>query len=158
MNELSWTPRRRGLIYCAPACGAGCTAAQHAHAVRLGRALARRLGRGWASGSSAHRGDPWRRVTGGAMSAPSLREIVSAKLDRIIETGDRRLAVSEYVFLRDALAADNAERAQLVAALREIATDCLALARKATSPAESREWFAIRAQARTALRAAGERA
>lgn len=46
-KPLSWTPRRRGHIYCAPACGGRCTLAQY-HAAKLaGQKLCERLGRGW---------------------------------------------------------------------------------------------------------------
>lgn len=46
-RELSWTPRRRGRIYCAPACGRGCTKAEHDAALAKARKLAERLGEGW---------------------------------------------------------------------------------------------------------------
>lgn len=47
MRRLSWKPRRSGAIYCAPACGGGCTKAAYDKAWRKARALARALGRGW---------------------------------------------------------------------------------------------------------------
>jgi len=47
MKELSWTARRRGPIYCAPACGAGCTIFQFDHAGILANQTAKRLGKGW---------------------------------------------------------------------------------------------------------------
>lgn len=47
LKELSWNPRRRGLVYCAPACGRGCTRAEYEDAVARGKALAKRLGPGW---------------------------------------------------------------------------------------------------------------
>jgi hypothetical protein len=42
MNEraLSWTPVRRGKIYCSPGCGGDCTAAAHRTAGKSGHALA----------------------------------------------------------------------------------------------------------------------
>lgn len=45
---LSWTPRRRGDVFCSSACGRGCTAAEHAYATGCARALVRKLGgKGW---------------------------------------------------------------------------------------------------------------
>jgi len=38
---------RKGPIYCAPACGGGCTKAAYDAAVRKSRALAKRMGKGW---------------------------------------------------------------------------------------------------------------
>lgn len=46
-RELSWKARRRGAIYCAPACGFGCTVEDHERAVRAAEKLARRLGPSW---------------------------------------------------------------------------------------------------------------
>lgn len=43
VKALSWTPVRNGAIYCAPACGRGCTAQQHEEAVKQAANLARRL-------------------------------------------------------------------------------------------------------------------
>jgi hypothetical protein len=37
MKKLSWKARRRGNIYCAPACGAGCTWEQHQRVQQQGR-------------------------------------------------------------------------------------------------------------------------
>jgi len=42
-----WTPRRKGAVYCSPACGGGCTHAAHRAASRAAAALAARLGHGW---------------------------------------------------------------------------------------------------------------
>ena len=43
-----WTPIRNGKIYCSPACGRGCTWAEHEHAVAEGKKLVGRLkGKGW---------------------------------------------------------------------------------------------------------------
>lgn len=39
-KALSWTPVKRGKIYCSPACGGGCTAAAHREATEKGRVLA----------------------------------------------------------------------------------------------------------------------
>lgn len=47
MKKLSWKPKRRGNIYCAPACGRGCTYAEFVLAQTQGKRLAKRLGRGW---------------------------------------------------------------------------------------------------------------
>lgn len=44
---LSWKPRRNGRIYCAPACGHGCTYAAYQRAVKAAQRLADRLGKGW---------------------------------------------------------------------------------------------------------------
>jgi hypothetical protein len=44
-RELSWTPVRRGKIYCAPACGARCTWKEHEDAKSKAAKLARRLDR-----------------------------------------------------------------------------------------------------------------
>ena len=43
----SWLPQRRGPIYCAPACGGGCTYVAFAKATKTAAKLAARLGRGW---------------------------------------------------------------------------------------------------------------
>lgn len=39
----SWKPRLRGDVYCAPACGGGCTKKEHEQAQKRGRKLAKRL-------------------------------------------------------------------------------------------------------------------
>lgn len=44
---LSWKPVRRDHIYCAPACGGGCTYAKYKAAVKAVNALKKRLGKGW---------------------------------------------------------------------------------------------------------------
>lgn len=46
-RALSWKPVRRGPIYCAPACGLGCTWLAFKRVTRAAEALARRLGKGW---------------------------------------------------------------------------------------------------------------
>lgn len=38
---------RRGRVYCSTACGKGCTFAEYQRAKQHGRALAKRLGKGW---------------------------------------------------------------------------------------------------------------
>lgn len=55
-TKLSWTPVRRGAIYCAPACGRGCTFAEYQHAVKSGKKLAATLGTGWTSSVSENLG------------------------------------------------------------------------------------------------------
>ena len=39
MKKLSWKPRRRGKIYCSPACGAKCTWEQYQEMKRLGEKM-----------------------------------------------------------------------------------------------------------------------
>lgn len=43
----SWKPRKRGAIYCSPACGAKCLKADYDRCVREADALAKLLGPGW---------------------------------------------------------------------------------------------------------------
>jgi hypothetical protein len=45
--KLSWKPVRKGQVYCAPACGGGCTWAAHQQAWERARELCDRLGPGW---------------------------------------------------------------------------------------------------------------
>ena len=47
MSEPSWTPRRRGALYCSPACGGRCTLAAWRSANAAAGALASRLGPTW---------------------------------------------------------------------------------------------------------------
>lgn len=47
VRSLSWTPRRRGKLYCAPACGRGCTRAMYERAKREATTLVKVLGPGW---------------------------------------------------------------------------------------------------------------
>lgn len=47
VKPLSWTAKRAGPIYCAPACGFRCTWAAYQQAKRDAQALAIRLGKGW---------------------------------------------------------------------------------------------------------------
>lgn len=46
-KPLSWKPVRKGLIYCAPACGSGCTRAEFDKATLSSAALAKRMGPRW---------------------------------------------------------------------------------------------------------------
>jgi hypothetical protein len=46
-EPLSWTPERRGKIFCAPACGANCTLAAFNLATARADVLCARLGHGW---------------------------------------------------------------------------------------------------------------
>src|SRR6267154_1000089 len=46
-HERDWTAVIRGDLYCAPACGGGCTKAAFDLATERGKALARRLGKNW---------------------------------------------------------------------------------------------------------------
>lgn len=48
-KPLSWKARRNGKVYCAPACGMGCTWEKYLEAKRAGEALAKRMGPGWAA-------------------------------------------------------------------------------------------------------------
>jgi hypothetical protein len=45
--NLSWTPRRRGKIYCSSACGGDCKWAAHVKAKLRAKALAKSLGAQW---------------------------------------------------------------------------------------------------------------
>jgi hypothetical protein len=46
-KSLSWKPVSNGAIYCAPACGCGCTLAAYRQAHQDARELCKRLGKGW---------------------------------------------------------------------------------------------------------------
>jgi hypothetical protein len=47
-RQLSWKPVRKGTIYCAPACGRGCTYVEYQQAKANAENLKRRLnGKGW---------------------------------------------------------------------------------------------------------------
>lgn len=46
-KKLSWKAVRRGDLYCAPACGRGCTSLEHMTAMNIARAMVERLGQGW---------------------------------------------------------------------------------------------------------------
>lgn len=47
MSKLSWEPVRHATVYCAPACGGGCTLEAHDEAVKKAAALAKKLGPAW---------------------------------------------------------------------------------------------------------------
>ena len=47
LKQLSWKAVRRGLIYCAPACGGQCTWADYQKAKKNAKALAASLGKEW---------------------------------------------------------------------------------------------------------------
>lgn len=47
MSTGDWTPRRRGALYCSPACGGGCTMVAYREAVARASALAKKAGTGW---------------------------------------------------------------------------------------------------------------
>jgi hypothetical protein len=46
-KALRWTPVERGDMYCSPACGFGCTRAEHNEAQRRAATLVAALGDGW---------------------------------------------------------------------------------------------------------------
>lgn len=46
-RALSWKPRLRGAVYCAPACGRGCTKAAYDEARREAAEIVKQLGSGW---------------------------------------------------------------------------------------------------------------
>lgn len=61
--KLSWEPRRYGPgLYCAPACGRGCTWDEYQEATRQAEALCRRLGPGWKSVVHENLGWHWKAV------------------------------------------------------------------------------------------------
>lgn len=72
MKKLSWVPVRKGNIYCAPACGHGCTFAAFQAATLKAETLAERLGKGWQIHVTENlgwhhaviKGDIWVRQTG----------------------------------------------------------------------------------------------
>jgi hypothetical protein len=45
--KRSWTPRRRGKVYCSSGCGHGCTWSEHRKAKKESEELAKELGRGF---------------------------------------------------------------------------------------------------------------
>jgi hypothetical protein len=47
IKTLSWKPRRRGHIYCSPACGGSCKWDDYQLSTKLADQLARRCGVGW---------------------------------------------------------------------------------------------------------------
>jgi hypothetical protein len=46
-RQLSWRPVRNGAVFCAPACGRGCTHAEYVHAISNAAVVAKTLGPGW---------------------------------------------------------------------------------------------------------------
>lgn len=46
-KKLSWKAKRKGTIYCAPACGGGCTWAAYRRARHRAKRLAKHMGKGW---------------------------------------------------------------------------------------------------------------
>lgn len=64
-KPLSWTPRRHGDTYCAPACGRGCTQAEYDDAVKQAERLAARLGVGWTTRVWENLGWHWSVERGG---------------------------------------------------------------------------------------------
>lgn len=61
---LSWVPERRGLIYCSPACGFGCTITAHDRAVLRSNEVAAMLGEGWRAVVGENLGWYWSVVAG----------------------------------------------------------------------------------------------
>lgn len=47
VKKLSWKAVRRGEVYCAPACGGGCTRGAFELATKRAAALVQRMGKGW---------------------------------------------------------------------------------------------------------------
>lgn len=47
MKKDRWKAVRKGKTFCAPACGCGCTVAEHAAVVKKAHAAAKVLGNGW---------------------------------------------------------------------------------------------------------------
>lgn len=56
---LSWTPVRRGITYCAPACGRGCTIMEHDSAAIAAHELVEALGPPWKSRVMENLGWHW---------------------------------------------------------------------------------------------------
>lgn len=75
MNEArspSWTPVRRGPIYCAPACGRGCTWAEYQAAVKGAEKLKKMMkGTGWEVRIHENLGWFYKVVSGPVMVMPS---------------------------------------------------------------------------------------
>lgn len=46
-KPLSWKVKRKGTLYCSPACGGGCTWAAYRRAKRRAKTLAKHMGKGW---------------------------------------------------------------------------------------------------------------
>lgn len=47
MKDLSWSPVKRGTVFCSPACGGDCTHAQYTEAHHRAAQLVSTLGSGW---------------------------------------------------------------------------------------------------------------
>lgn len=47
MKALSWKPRRRGDVFCSPACGHDCSRSSYDRAMEHARRICRALGKGW---------------------------------------------------------------------------------------------------------------
>lgn len=62
MTPGSWNPVRKGAIYCAPACGRGCTHVEWQDATHKGKVLVDRLGKGWTAVISENLGWHFRAV------------------------------------------------------------------------------------------------
>lgn len=45
--KRDWRARRKGPVYCSPACGGGCTHSAYLLALKHGKALAKKAGKGW---------------------------------------------------------------------------------------------------------------
>lgn len=110
-SPLSWTPRRRGKVYCSPACGGGCTWADYRRASRRAEDLAVALGPGWSAVVWENLGWFWKAANGNAEVRPE-GDRFSAK---ITMTGHQFLAVEDTP--RDAIgvAACNANAAASMA-------------------------------------------
>lgn len=70
--ELSWKPASRGEIYCAPACGRGCTRGEFDAATGKAAALAGDLGDGWKPDVWENLGWHWAAVKGGLKIHPNI--------------------------------------------------------------------------------------
>lgn len=73
MSTLSWIPKRRGKIYCSPACGGGCTYAEYLSAKTKAAKLVKRLGRGWKPRVWENLGWHYQAVKGDVLSVSELR-------------------------------------------------------------------------------------
>ncbi len=56
MKKLSWKPVRKGRVFCAPACGSGCTREAYLKAKAAARKLCATLGPGWKPSVSENMG------------------------------------------------------------------------------------------------------
>ena len=69
-TKLSWEPVRHATVYCAPACGSGCTLEEHDEAVRKAAALAKKLGPAWEPNVWENMGWHYNAVCGSASVSP----------------------------------------------------------------------------------------